>query len=70
MCATDPTQGIKLPRAKSDGYYIRGPSARSRMFEAHHAIGTRPRLALALLLYTGQRRGDVLRMGRQHIREV
>src|SRR5262249_10440900 len=27
------------------------------------------RLALALLLYTGQRRGDVTRMGRQHIRD-
>jgi integrase len=25
-------------------------------------------LALALLLYTGQRRGDVVRLGRQHIR--
>ena len=29
---------------------------------------TRARLALALLLYTGQRRGDVIRMGAQHIR--
>jgi integrase len=27
-----------------------------------------PRLALALLLYTGQRRSDVVAMGRQHIR--
>jgi integrase len=35
-------------------------------FEAKHPIGTRARLALALLLYTGQRRGDVVRMGRQH----
>jgi integrase len=26
-------------------------------------------LALALLLYTGQRRGDVVRMGRQHIKD-
>src|SRR6516165_1234627 len=37
-------------------------------FEAHHPIGTKPRLALALLLYTAQRRSDVVRMGRQHIR--
>jgi integrase len=36
-------------------------------FEARWPIGTRQRLALALLLYTGQRRGDVVRMGRQHI---
>ena len=33
-----------------------------------HAIGTRARLAFALLLYTGQRRSDVVRMGRQHIK--
>ena len=38
-------------------------------FEAHHPIGSKPRLALALLLYTGQRRGDVIRIGRQHIRD-
>lgn len=37
-------------------------------FEAHHPIGTRARLALALLLYTGQRRSDVVRFGRQHVR--
>ena len=30
---------------------------------------TRARLALAMLLYTGQRRGDIIRLGRQHIRE-
>jgi hypothetical protein len=29
---------------------------------------SRARLALALLLYTGQRRGDVIRMGAQHVR--
>src|SRR5262249_2861774 len=37
-------------------------------FEANHPIGTKPRLALALLLYTAQRRSDVVRMGRQHIK--
>src|SRR5262249_55236735 len=30
--------------------------------------GTKPRLALALLLFTAQRRGDVIRMGPQHVR--
>ena len=33
-------------------------------YEAHHPIGTRARLALALALYTTQRRGDVARLGR------
>ncbi len=38
-------------------------------FEATHPIGSKPRLALALLLYTGQRRGDIVRLGCQHEKE-
>ena len=38
-------------------------------FEAHHPIGTEERLAFALLLYTGQRISDVVRMGRQHVKD-
>ena len=38
-------------------------------FEDSHAIGTKARLALALLLFTSQRRGDVVHMGRQHIKD-
>ena len=38
-------------------------------FEACHAIGTKARLAMALLLYTGQRRSDVILFGRQHVRD-
>ena len=38
-------------------------------FEAHWPSGSKPRLALALLLYTGQRRSDVIRMGPQHVRD-
>jgi integrase len=67
LCPADPTQVIKLPRAKTDGIYT-WSEADIAKFEAHHLIGSTPRLALALLLYTGQRRGDVIRMGRQHIR--
>ncbi len=38
-------------------------------FEDRWPPGTRAHLALALLLYTGQRRGDVIRMGPQHVRD-
>ena len=34
-------------------------------FERHFPVGTKARLALALLLYTGQRRGDIVRLGQQ-----
>jgi integrase len=67
LCENDPTQGIKLPRVKSDGFHTWSEDDIAA-FEATHAIGTKARLALALLLYTAQRRGDVIRMGRQHIR--
>src|SRR5262249_28072825 len=38
-------------------------------FETQHLVGSRARLALDLLLYTGQRRSDVVRMGRHHVRD-
>jgi integrase len=38
-------------------------------YQAAHPIGTKARIAFALLLYTAQRRSDVIRMGRQHIRD-
>jgi integrase/recombinase XerD len=37
-------------------------------FEATHPIGSKPRLALAILLYTCCRREDVTRLGQQHIK--
>lgn len=38
-------------------------------FEARWPLGTRARLAFDLLLYTGLRRGDVVKIGRQHVRD-
>jgi integrase len=38
-------------------------------FEAAHPVGSKARLAFALLLFTAQRRGDVIRMGPQHVRD-
>lgn len=38
-------------------------------YEARHPIGTKARMALDLLLYTGVRRSDVILLGRQHVRD-
>src|SRR5262249_17205232 len=66
--ADNPATGVKLPNLKTDGYHS-WTEAEIAQFLAHHGPATTARLALTLLLYTGQRRGDVIRMGRQHIRD-
>ena len=58
--ADDPTRDVKAIRVKSDGFHS-WTDAEIAQFEEHHAIGTRPRLALALLLIyrtASFRRGD------------
>ena len=64
----DPTVGLKSPKMKSGGFYTWTEEDIAR-FESKHPIGSRARLAFALLLYTAQRRSDAIRMGKQHIRD-
>jgi integrase len=66
--ADDPTAGVKRPALKSGGIRT-WPEPDIAAFEAQHPIGSRARLAFALLLYTAQRRSDVIRLGRQHVRD-
>jgi integrase len=63
----DITLGIRLRATK--GEFHTWSEEEISAFETTFAIGTRERLALALGLYSGQRRGDVIRMGRQHVRD-
>ena len=55
-----------IPRSGSSGprptRSVRGPTRRSQTFEREWSIGTKQRLAFALMLYTGQRRSDMHRM--------
>lgn len=69
MIGRDPTHGVERVPYQTDGYHT-WTEAEIDQFEAHWPSGSRERLAFALLLYTGQRRSDVVRMGRQHLREV
>jgi integrase len=64
--ADDPTAGLRLPKAKSGGIHT-WTEGEIEQFESHYPTSTKERLALALLLCTAQRTGDVVRMGRQHI---
>jgi integrase len=64
----DPTAGVRGPKFRSAGFYSWTESDIAA-FEATHPIGSRARLAFALLLYTAQRRADVILLGRQHLRD-
>ena len=65
----NPALGIKLDPITTGGYHS-WTEDELREFETRHPTGTKPRLALALLLYTAQRRGEsLLRLGPSHMRE-
>ena len=67
LVAVNPTVGVKLLKGKNtDGFHTWSNEEIVR-FETRWPIGTRERLALDLLLYTGLSRGDVVRLGRQHV---
>jgi integrase len=64
---TNPAREVPYLRSGSEGYHT-WTEEEIHQFEERHPIGTKARLALALLLYTGQRRSDVIRFGKQHVR--
>jgi integrase len=66
MRKDDPTLGIKRPDVKGEIYTWSDDDIAK--FEAAHPIGTRPRLAMALGLYLGQRNSDIIKLGWQHLR--
>lgn len=63
----NPAKTVKKYREKAEGA-TPWKEEQITQFLDHWPIGTLPRLALLLLLYSGQRRSDVVRMGRQHVR--
>src|SRR5262249_28219052 len=64
----DPTAGIKRKLPRSGGHHT-WTEDEIAQFEAAYPVGCKARLALGLGLYTAQRRGDVIRMGRQHVKD-
>jgi integrase len=64
----NPVSAVKGIKIKSKGHRT-WTDDEIATFEARHPVGTEARLAFALLLYTGQRRSDVVRMGRSHVKD-
>lgn len=64
--ADDPTYRVKGFKLTGDGFHTWSEEDIAKYNETHPA-GSSARLAMTLMLYTGQRRSDMVRMGWQHI---
>jgi integrase len=69
MIARNPAKGVKSFTLGGDGFHTWSEDEVAQ-FEARHPLGTVAYLALHLLLDTGQRRSDVMRMGWQHVQKT
>ena len=65
--ASNPAREVEYLKTGSTGFYT-WTIEDVQQFDAKHPIGTKARLALALLMFTGQRRSDIIRFGKQHVK--
>jgi integrase len=65
----DPAAGVKYPFLKSGEGFPVWTDSDVAAYEARWPIGTRERVWFDVLSYTGLRRGDAVRLGKQHIRD-
>jgi integrase/recombinase XerD len=68
LAALDPTIGVKRLEHYSEGHHT-WTAEEIGQFERRHPVGSKARLAMALMLYTACRRGDVVRLGPQHVKD-
>jgi integrase len=66
---TDPTVGVENPSRKNGDGFMPWTEDHVAAYEQRWPIGTRQRVWLDVLLYTGLRRGDAVRLGRPHVRD-
>ena len=63
----NPVAGVTLAKNKSTGHHTWSEEEIAQ-YQARHPLGTKARLAMELMLWTGNRRGDAVRLGPQHVR--
>lgn len=68
LVRSDPTLGVAIKKPKSMGFPVWTDDEIAR-FERRWLRGTRERVMFDIFLYTGLRRGDAARLGRQHVRD-
>lgn len=63
MKKPNPAMGVEYRKPNNPKGFHTWSLAEVERFEARHALGTKARLALAILLYSGVRRSDAVRLG-------
>lgn len=64
---SNPVRQVKYPKPLPGGGHHTWSAEEKVQYERRHPVGSKARLAFALLYYTGLRVSDVVRVGRQHI---
>jgi integrase len=67
LVSSNPAAQVKKIPPSGDGFKTWGREEIAK-FANRHPLGTKAHLAMSLLLYTGQRRSDVIQFGRQHLK--
>jgi integrase len=68
MIAANPALGVKGFKTTGDGIHT-WTEDEVTQFTARHPLGSKAHLAMMLMLCTGQRKSDAVRMGWQHLRD-
>ena len=69
LVRVDPTAGVTNPARRDTGGFAAWTEDDVAAYERRWQPGTKERVWLHVLLYTGLRRGDAVRIGRQHVRD-
>ena len=64
----DPTEGVRKPKSRNTDGFVMWPQEWCAAYEARWPLGTRERVWYEVIHCTGLRRGDAVRVGRQHVR--
>jgi integrase len=68
LVTVNPVTGVSKVENRTDGFHT-WTVDQVEKYRSHHKIGTRPRLAIDILLFLGLRRADAVVVGRQHCKD-
>jgi integrase len=66
----DPTANVKPPKRRKTGGFPPWTREDVQAYQRRWPLGTRQRVWLDVILYTGPRRGDAAVIGKQHVKDV